>query len=353
MKIRLGPPVLPLIRPEDSFVPPPAEFAAAADTAVAASVLSGSTYFNEELSVPQNFTMPQGRGEAPLRSPQELLTAAEERKPFRFGPSRPPASSEPGPEVIEASEARQVTEPPQTTTTDETPTEAPTTAVTPARRPAGTGRGFRRTGRRRESRRRLTPETTQSQTSSRRVVSPPRAPASRRSRLIARKQQVASPRAAATTETPESTVAPTAQPAPTAAPAAAALPAQTPSRRAHSRARGRAPHAAVPLMTFDYDLEEDIDPSDFMFPEFGRRLRRSLPAEEAFDAAAVRRLEEEWSLRQRRRRRSLLPGDGNHVHSHEHTKSCSILGVKYELGEVIGEYTEHGSGEGMLFCLDA
>ena len=98
----------------------------------------------------------------------------------------------------------------------------------------------------------------------------------------------------------------------------------------------------VPAMTFDYDLgEEDVNPTDFMFPEFGRRLRRS-PQEEIFDAEAVKRLEEEWSARQRRRRRSLLPGDENHVHGHGHgagaVKSCSILGVQYELGEVIGEY---------------
>ena len=98
----------------------------------------------------------------------------------------------------------------------------------------------------------------------------------------------------------------------------------------------------VPAMTFDYDLEEeDIDPTDFMFPGFGRRLRRSLQ-EDVFDAEAVKRLEEEWSARQRRRRRSLLPGDVNHVHGHGHgagaVKSCSILGVQYELGEVIGEY---------------
>ncbi|XP_043233270.1 uncharacterized protein LOC122387267 [Amphibalanus amphitrite] len=91
-------------------------------------------------------------------------------------------------------------------------------------------------------------------------------------------------------------------------------------------------------MTFDYDLDEDINPSDFTFPEFGRRLRREVPREEVFDAEAVRRLEEQWSARQHRRRRALLPGDENHVHDHgaEPTKSCSILGVKYELGEVIG-----------------
>ena len=94
-------------------------------------------------------------------------------------------------------------------------------------------------------------------------------------------------------------------------------------------------------MTFDYDVEhEHINPSDFMFPEFGRRLRRSLLDREIFDADTVRRLEQQWSARQRRRR-SLLPGDDNHVHSHSHheAKSCSILGVKYELGEVIGEYS--------------
>ena len=103
-------------------------------------------------------------------------------------------------------------------------------------------------------------------------------------------------------------------------------------------------------MTFDYDLEEDINPTEFMFPEFGRRLRRSLQEEEVFDAEAVRRLEKEWSSRQRRRRRSLLPGDVNHVHGHgaDAVKSCSILGVKYELGEVIGEYPgrEWGRGRG-------
>jgi len=112
----------------------------------------------------------------------------------------------------------------------------------------------------------------------------------------------------------------------------------------------------VPLLNFDYDLgDEDIDLSDFMFPEFGRRLRRSVDVDdvfvdvdEVFDAAAVRRLEAEWSAR-RRRRRSLLPGDENHVHHGEHhgehdehhahpaeEKTCSILGVKYQLGEVIG-----------------
>ncbi|XP_037087133.1 uncharacterized protein LOC119107700 [Pollicipes pollicipes] len=102
-----------------------------------------------------------------------------------------------------------------------------------------------------------------------------------------------------------------------------------------------------PLMNFDYDLEEDIDLSDFMFPEFGRRLRRAADVDDVFDAAAVRRLEAEWSSR--RRRRSLLPGDENHVHDHhhehehehehaveQHAKTCSIMGVRYELGEVIG-----------------
>lgn len=93
-----------------------------------------------------------------------------------------------------------------------------------------------------------------------------------------------------------------------------------------------------------------MDLASMMFPEFGRRLRRDIPGD-VFDAETVRHLEAEW--RRRRRRRSLLPGDDNHVHHHHHhdhdhheeeanrAKTCTILGVQYELGEVVGKYPDH------------
>lgn len=89
----------------------------------------------------------------------------------------------------------------------------------------------------------------------------------------------------------------------------------------------RAPPRAAPIVSFDYDLDEDIDLTQFAFPEFGKRLKRG--AEGRFSAGAFN-LEkgiegEQETINnvfgknvQSRHIRSLLPGDDRSGREHHH-----------------------------------
>lgn len=92
-----------------------------------------------------------------------------------------------------------------------------------------------------------------------------------------------------------------------------------------------------PIMNFDYDLDENIDLSQYAFPEFGRRLRRGVPDSMNFDSDLVKHFD---TSRKRRVTRSTLE-DHFERRKIQKNDSCRLLGVTYQIGEVIGVASDY------------